>query len=64
MKTIVRKRIGNILKYMVVQQQLGWARDNVVVFFVVFFLFLLSVVIFYTSCVIKDCVIALLKTDA
>ena len=54
METIVRKHVAHILEYMVVQQHFGWGKGNVVIFF------LLSVVIFYTGCVIT----AALKTDA
>ena len=58
METIAGKLIAHILKYIVVQKQLQWGRGNVVIFFIYFFL--LSVVIFYTSCFIT----AALKTDA
>ena len=60
METIVRKRIAHILKYMVVQQQLGWGKGIVVFYLFVYFFFLLGVIIFYTSCVTT----AALKTDA
>ena len=56
MKTIVRKHIARILKYMVVQQ-LEWGRSNAIAVFLVFFLQLVSV---YTSCAIT----VVLKTDA
>ena len=51
MEAIIRKYIARISKYIVVQQ-LGWGRNNVVVFFLEY------VVCFYTSCVIT----AVLKT--